>query len=149
MSTVDVAMAAVHVLVAGAWTGSVLFLTVGVLPLAKAGDLNAVPLAAATGRLRWISRAAAVVLLVTGGHLAATKYSAATLTGTTPGYGVLAMVALWLVMTGLVEVGAGRIATGTDAGKVREPARAASSLLAAATLVGTLLLLLGGVLTTV
>lgn len=147
MAYVDVATIAVHLLVAGAWTGSVLFVTVGLLPSAKAGDLNAAPLAAATGRLRWISRTSAVVLLLTGGHIAAQRYTFESLTGTTRGYGVLAMVALWLVMTGLIEVGSATVADGTDLGKVREPARAASPPLVVATLVGAVLLLLGGVLT--
>jgi hypothetical protein len=52
-------------------------------------------------------------------------------------------------MTGLVEAGGGRLVAGTDADKVREPARAASPFLASATLVGVVLLLLGGVLTAV
>ncbi|MFB6160002.1 MAG: transporter [Haloferacaceae archaeon] len=147
MSIVDVAMAATHLLFAGAWVGSVLFVTVGLLPAAKAGDLNAAPLGTAADRLRWISRVAAVVLFVTGGHMAARQYTVTSLTGSTPGYGVLAMVALWLVLAGLVEVAGGRIEAGTDVDKVRDPARAASPLLAAATLVGGVLLLLGGVLT--
>jgi uncharacterized membrane protein len=149
MSIVDVAAAAVHLLVAGAWTGSVLFVTAGLLPSAKAGDLNAGPLGTMAGRLRWISRASAVVLLVTGGHLAARWYTFESLAGTARGNGVLAMVALWLVMTGLVEVGSGRLIDGTETDKVREPARAASPFLATATLIGAVLLLLGGVLTAV
>jgi hypothetical protein len=98
------------------------------------------------GRFRTWSRVASLVLLLTGGHLAGTRYTAETLFGSTRGYLVVGMVVLWLVMTGLIEVGTGRLADGLDARKVREPARAATPFLAAAAAAGVALLVIGGVL---
>lgn len=146
MAAIDVAMSAAHLLFAGLWAGSVFFVAVAVLPTAADGTANAGPLAVQTERLRWISRLSALALLVTGGHTAARLYTFETLTGSTRGYAVLAMVALWVAMTGLVEVAGGRLADGFDAGKVREPARAARPMLLAAAAIGVVLLLLGGVL---
>jgi hypothetical protein len=56
------------------------------------------------------------------------------------------MVVLWLVLTGLIEVGSGRLADGLDERKVREPARSATPLFTAATVAAIALLAIGGVL---
>ena len=90
----------IHLVFAGLWTGSVLFVALAGLP---EGGL---------GRLRQISRASARLLLLTGGHQAAMQYGGGRLTGTTAGWAVLAMVALWLVLAGLVEVGASKYEDG-------------------------------------
>jgi uncharacterized membrane protein len=146
MATVDTAVNAIHLLVAGLWAGSVLVIARGVLPAARSGSLDVDPLAGLVERFRTGSRVASVVLLLTGGHLAGTRYTAESLLGSTRGYLVVAMVGLWLVMTGLIEVGSGRLADGLDERKVREPARAATPFLTAATVAGVALLLIGGVL---
>lgn len=146
MAAIDVAMYAAHLLFAGLWAGSVFFVAFAVLPTAMDGTSNAGPLAVQTGRLRWISRISALALLLTGGHTAAQQYTAASLTGSTAGYAVLAMVVLWFLMAGLVEAAGSRLADGFDAGKVREPARGARPMLLAASAIGVVLLLLGGVL---
>jgi uncharacterized membrane protein len=142
----DITMYAVHLLVAGVWTGSVVFLTWAVLPTAIDGTANAEPLARVVGKLRWLSRGSAVALLLTGGHLAGTFYTVESLTGSTAGHLVLGMLALWLVLTGLVEVAGGKLVDGFEEKKVREPAREARPFLFAATGVAVLLLLDGGVL---
>ncbi|MFB6304553.1 MAG: transporter [Haloferacaceae archaeon] len=144
MAAIDVAMYAAHLLFAGLWAGSVFFVAVAVLPTAMDGTADAGPLAVQTDRLRWITRLSALALLVTGGHTAAQRYTAETLTGSTAGYAVLTMVVLWVAMTGLVEAAGSRLSDGFDAGKVREPARAARPLLLAASAIGVVLLLLGG-----
>lgn len=146
MALVDATSAAIHLIFAGLWTGSVLFVTVAVLPLARNGDLNAAPLAAITGRLRTVSRVSAVVLLLTGGHMAGTNYTVDGLTGTTPGHLVIGMVVLWLVLAILVEIGAARLSDGTEADKVRAPARSATPILRGAALVAVLLLVDAGAL---
>jgi uncharacterized membrane protein len=146
MSALDTAMYAVHLLFAGVWAGSVVFLTMAVLPTAMDGTANAEPLAAMVDKLRLVSRASAVFLLLSGGHLAGTLYTAETLTGSTRGHLVLGMVALWFALAVLVEVGAGKLAAGLDEKKVREPARAARPFLLAASLVAVALLLNGGLL---
>ncbi len=146
MALADAVSVVVHLLTAGIWTGSVIFLTISVLPLARAGDINAAPLAAITGRLTTVSRASALVLFLTGGHLAGTRYTVGTLTGSTPGYLVLTMLGLWLVLTALVEVGASRLTEGTSQSKVRQPAHDATRLFQAASVVAVLLLVVGGLL---
>jgi uncharacterized membrane protein len=146
MSALDTAMYALHLLVAGVWAGSVVFLTVAVLPTAKDGTANAAPLEFVVSRLRTISRASAVLLLVSGGHMAAAIHTVDSLTGEPRGHLVLAMVVLWFLLAGLVEVGAGKLADGFDDRKVREPAREARPFLLGATAIAVLLLINGGIL---
>jgi len=139
-------MYAVHLLFAGVWTGSVVFVTWGVLPTARNGDANAAPLASIVGKLKVVSRASALVLLLSGGHLAGTLYTVDSLTGGSRGHLVLTMVALWFLLAALVEIGASKLSGGFDEMKVREPAREARPVLIAASVVACLLLLNGGVL---
>jgi uncharacterized membrane protein len=146
MSLVDAGAYAVHLLFAGLWAGSVLFVWYAVLPLGRDGNLNAVPLGTVAGKLKQVSRASATVLLLSGGHMAAQRYTVGTLTGSASGYLVLAMVVLWFVLAGLVETGTGKVADGTDRQKVREPAREAQRFLGAASVVAVLLLLDAGLL---
>jgi len=124
----------------------VLFFAWAVLGPALSGDLDAGSFDAIVGKLVWVSRASALVLFVTGGHLAGTLYTVESLTGTGRGNLVLAMLALWLVLAGLVEVGAGRIQDGTDEITVREPARSARLALYAAALASVALLGVAGLL---
>jgi hypothetical protein len=124
----------------------VLFFAWAVLGPALSGDLDAGSFDAIVGKLVWVSRASALVLFVTGGHLAGTLYTVESLTGTGRGNLVLAMLGLWLVLAGLVEVGAGRIQDGTDEITVREPARSARLALYAAALASVALLGVAGLL---
>lgn len=144
MSAVDAAIFGTHLLFAGLWSGSVLFSTYAVLPTAMNGDARPGPLSAMTGKLTTISRASALLLLITGGHLAATRYTAESLTGSGRGHLVLTMVALWFMMAGLVEVGTSKLSDGFDNKKVREPARDARPFLLGASVVAVLLLLNAG-----
>lgn len=86
----------IHLVFAGLWTGSVLFVALAGLP---EGGLS---------KLRQITRASAVLLLLTGGHQAAMGYGDGLLTGTTAGWAVIVMVVLWLALAGVVEVGASK-----------------------------------------
>ena len=146
MTTLLEAAYAVHLLLAGLWAGSVVFVTVGVLPSARNGSMGPEPLGAAIDRLRTVSRSSAVLLFVTGGYMAEQVYTAERLTGSTNGRLVIAMILLWLVLAALVEIGAGRISDGVDEKKVRDPARSATRLYQVASIVAALLLLIGGVL---
>jgi len=146
MSALDTAMYAVHLLFGGVWTGSVVFVTWGVLPTAMDGTANAEPLASVVGKLKLVSRASALVLLLSGGHLAGNLYTVDSLTGGSRGHLVLSMVALWFVLAALVEIGSGKLSDGFDEMKVREPAREARPFLLVASVVAGLLLLNGGVL---
>jgi hypothetical protein len=144
MSVVDSAIFATHLVFAGLWSGTVLFTSYALIPTAIAGDLSSGALSAVTGKLRTVSRASATLLFVTGGHLAATRYTTTSLTGSTRGHLVLAMVTLWFVLAGLVEVGASKLADGTAKQKVREPASDARPFLLGASLVAVLLLINAG-----
>lgn len=146
MATVDTAINAIHLLFAGLWAGSVLFVARAVVPVARDGGLDATPLRKLVGQFRTWSRVSSLVLFLTGGHLAGTRYTAERLLGTTNGYLVVAMVVLWFVLTGLVEVGSGRLVDGLDERKVREPARSATPFFTAAAAAAVGLLVLGGVL---
>ncbi len=146
MSAIDTLVYAAHVLFAGLWSGSVLFVAYAVLPAARAGDLSADLLGALSGKLTTVSRASALLLLLTGGHMAGTQYTTESLFGTFPGYNVVAMVVLWFLLAGLVEVGTSRLSDGTGRDKVREPAAAARPFMLAASAAAVLLLVNAGVL---
>lgn len=139
----------VHLLFAAIWAGSVFYVAFVVLPLARDGAFNTTaPLERISGTLTTISRVSALVLLLSGGHLAGTRYTADSLVGTTNGQLVIVMVALWLAFAGLVEVGAKRFETGLNGKKLREPAADALPLYRAAAIVGLTLLVVAGAITT-
>jgi uncharacterized membrane protein len=137
---------AIHLLFAGVWTGSVVFVTYAVLPVGRAGDIDTDPFADITSRLLILSRASALVLLLTGGHLAGTLYTVESLTGTTRGYLVIAMVVLWLALAALVEIGTSRISDGLRERKVRTPAEKGWPFFLAGSVVSLLLLVNAGLL---
>ncbi len=109
MAIVDLLVTVAHMVFAGVWTGSVVFVSLGVIPAASAGMLSASALGEMVERLRWVSRISALVLLVTGGPLTSSQYTVAGLLGTARGYAVLAMILLWVVLVVLVEIGGGRV----------------------------------------
>ncbi|WP_049922212.1 hypothetical protein [Halopiger djelfimassiliensis] len=139
---------AVHLVFAAIWAGSVFYVAFVVLPLARDGAFNTTkPLEAISGKLTLISRTSALVLLLTGGYLAESHYTSETLVNTPNGHLVLSMVALWLLLAGLVEVGAKRLEAGLNGKKLREPAADALGLYRAAAIVGIALLVVGGAIT--
>lgn len=146
MEPVEVASYTLHSLFAGFWTGSVLFVTLAVVPLARDGNLNATPLDALAGTLTTISRVSALVLFATGSHMAAVRHTGESLTGQTNGQLVLAMLTLWLVLIATVEIGAKRLTDGTERQKVREPARNARPVFLVASLAAVLLLVTAGLI---
>ena len=135
-----------HTLFAGLWVGAVALAAWKVLPLAKEGEATPDLLAAVAGGLSTLTRVGALFFLATGGYMAATVYGSEGLFAPPRGHLVLTMFGLWVVMTGLVEVGTSRLTDATDENKVRTGAREADSLFKAATGVGVLLLLIGGYL---
>lgn len=146
MDVINPIMWSIHVGFAVLWTGSVLFVTLAVYPSALRGDIAGDALAAIVGRLQWITRIAALAFLVSGGHMAGTLYTADSLTGTGRGHLVLTMLALWFVTTGLVEVASGKLTSGLDAGKLREPAHDAKPFFYAAAALSVGLILTAGLL---
>ncbi|MFC4542698.1 copper resistance protein CopD [Halosolutus amylolyticus] len=138
-----------HLLFAAIWAGSVFYVAFVVVPLARDGAFNTTkPLERIAGRLTTISRVSALVLLLTGGHLAGTRYTADRLVGSTNGQLVIAMVVLWLAFAGLVEVGSKRFEAGLNGKKLREPAADALPFYRAAAVVGLALLVVAGAITT-
>lgn len=146
MALADAVAYATHLLFAGLWSGTVLFVTVGILPLGLRGEIRPAPFSFVVSRLSTVTRASALFLLVSGGHMAANAYTVESLTGTRRGHQVLAMVALWFLLAGLVEAGSARMRRGLSQEKVRTPARDGKPFLYAASVVALLLLLDAGLL---
>lgn len=143
---IDSLMWTVHVLFAGLWTGSVLFVAAAILPPALAGDIAPELLGQIADRLRTFTRVSALLLFLSGGHLAGTLYTVETLTGTGRGHLVLTMLVLWFLLVGLVEVGVSKLSSGLEKGKLREPVRDAKWFVYGAAVVALLLLVDAGLL---
>ncbi|MCU4974274.1 copper resistance protein CopD [Halobacteria archaeon AArc-m2/3/4] len=138
-----------HLVFASIWAGSVFYVALVILPLARDGAFNTTrPLESLSGKLTTISRVSAVVLLLTGSHMAATSYTSESLVSTVNGQLVIAMVVLWLALTALVEIGAKRFESGLNGKKLREPAHRALPVFQAATVVAIALLVVAGLITT-
>jgi uncharacterized membrane protein len=120
---VDTVAYTLHTAFAAIWAGSVLFVVAAVMPLAMDGDLSPAAFGSVVSKLRWTTRISALVTFVTGGHLAGTQYTVETLTGTTGGYLVVAMLTLWLGLAAVVEIGSAKAARGVENDKIRGPAR--------------------------
>ncbi|AFK18672.2 transporter [Haloferax mediterranei ATCC 33500] len=146
MALIDTVIATTHMLVGGLWTGSVLFFALAVLPTARAGDIRAAVFESIISRLTMGSRLASLLMFATGGHLAGTRYTFGRLFGEAPGHLVLSMLALWFVLTGLVEVGRGKAKAGLAEKKVRTPAEDAAPFYLGAAVVSVLLLVVAGLL---
>ena len=145
---VDTVAYTIHTGFAAIWAGSVLFVTAAVLPLAMDADVSPAAFGSVVTRLQWVTRISAVLLFATGGHLAGTRYTAGTLTGTPRGYLVLAMLTLWLLLAAVVEIGSARAQRGIDQEKIREPAREARPFYLAGALFAVGLLVVAGLLGT-
>ena len=146
MTATGTALYVVHVLLAGLWTGTVLTYAFGVVPLAYDGDIGVDPLASLTGWLTTVTRASAVVLLLSGAHLAVTRLGVDALLATRRGHLVLGMAVLWLALTGLVEAGGSRVRGNLERGKIRTAARESRRLYRAAAVVAVLALVDAGLL---
>jgi hypothetical protein len=142
----DTVMYIVHSAFAALWTGSVLFAVWSVLPLAMDGELSPEAFGSIVSKLQWVTRGSAVLLFISGGHLAGTLYTAESLTGSGGGHLVLTMLALWLALAAVVEIGSAKAQRGVDEKKIREPARAARPFYLAAAVFAAGLLLVAGLL---
>jgi hypothetical protein len=142
----DTVMYVVHGAFAALWTGSVLFVAAAVLPLAMEGDLAPDAFGSIVSKLQWVTRGSAVLLFITGGHLAGTLYTAESLTGSGTGHLVLTMLALWLGLAAVVEIGSAKAQRGVDENKIREPARAARPLYLLGAVLAAGLLVVAGLL---
>ncbi|MFC4247257.1 copper resistance protein CopD [Natribaculum luteum] len=151
---VDIVVARItHLVFAAIWAGSVFYVALVVLPLARDGVFNSTkPLEVVSSKLTTISRVSAAVLFLTGGHLAGRLYTIGGegqgLFTSINGQLVLLMVVLWLALAGLVEIGAKRFESGLNGKKLREPARDALPVFRVAAVVAVGLLVVGGLITT-
>ena len=143
---VDTAMYTVHTAFAALWSGSVLFVVAAVLPLAMDADVSPEAFGSVVSKLQWVTRVSALLMLLTGGHLAGTGYTVESLTGSPRGYLVLTMVALWLGLAATVEIGSARAQRGVDDEKIREPARDARPFYLTAAVLAVGLLVVSGLL---
>jgi len=146
MGFVEAAVYGVHLLFAGLWSGSVLFVTLAILPVAMDGDIDPAPMELVTSRLKQVSRARRSFALADRRtprrHLlhrvVAAEHDAGNL--------VLVMVVLWFLLAAFTEIAASRLSDGLAQQKIREPARNARPFLLAASLVSVLLLFDAGAL---
>lgn len=144
----DTVMYTVHTAFAALWAGSVLFVVAAVLPLAMNGALSPAAFGTVVSKLQWVTRISALFSFVTGGHLAGTQYTIGTLTGTTSGYLVVAMLTLWLGLAAVIEIGSAKASRGIENDKIREPARKARPFYRLGALFAVGLLIVSGVLGT-
>jgi len=97
-------------------------------------------------RLSWLTRISALVFVATGGHLAGTGYTVGSLFGTGRGQLVVAMLVLWFVLTGLVEMGSKRLRGASTVADVEAAIASARPIWLAAGAVAVLLLADAGLL---
>ncbi|SEV92226.1 hypothetical protein [Halobacterium jilantaiense] len=115
MTVIETAVYATHMVFAGLLTGSVLFAALTVPGIAA--NVSTSVRESIAGTLRNVSRASAVLLVLTGGYmLTLGGYTdSGVLTGSGRGHAVLGMVVLWFLLTGITEVAGSRIESGDDA----------------------------------
>jgi hypothetical protein len=101
----------VHVLSAALWTGGVLYAAYAVFPAARAGELSPAAFERAVDGLLQVTRWTGLALPLSGGYQLWVLYPLDRLLGTASGHLVLAMLALWGLMNGLVEAGVYRMRT--------------------------------------
>lgn len=136
-----------HLVFAALWIGSVFFVAFAVVPLARDGAFKTTdPLVTISRRLKLISRVSALVLFLSGSHMAGTGYTVESLHSTLRGQLVLLMLGLWFVLAALVEIGASRFESGLNGKMLRQPARDALPFFRAAAVVGLALLVVAGLL---
>lgn len=146
MALVDTAFSMLHVLFAGLWAGTTIFYAWRIHPLLSEGDIGVTSAMSITTGLRWLTRIGAVVFVVTGGHMAAMGYGDGRLFSDPMGHAVLAMLTLWLVVTGLLEMSIGTIQSELGEGRIQTAGRETESFVRAAAAFSVVLLLLGGYL---
>ncbi|MFC7186776.1 copper resistance protein CopD [Halorubrum yunnanense] len=104
-----------HVLSGALWTGATLYVVYATLPRAADGTLGRDAFVDAAHRLLMITRWTGVVLPATGGYMVWALYRPlGLLTASVRGWAVVAMLSLWGIMNGLVELGVLRMRREVD-----------------------------------
>lgn len=132
-----------HQLFAAFWVGATVYVTVAVLPALRDGEGSTKMVERLSSRFTVLSLACAVVLFLTGGHLAGTLYTFEGLVETTRGNLVLTMTALWLVLAVVLHVGTRKLDAGVEKGKLRQPAKDALPWYIVGSVLGVALLVVG------
>lgn len=140
---IEAAIRAVHSVFATVWVGATVYVTFAVLPALRDGDGTAGFADRLSSRFTVVSVASAIVLFLTGGHLAGTLYTVDGLVQTTRGNLVVAMTVMWLALAGILHVGTKKLDDGVEEGKIREPASAAYPWFVVGSVVGVALLVSG------
>ena len=140
---IEALVRATHSVFATLWVGATVYVTYAVLPALGDGDGTAAFADRLSSRFTVVSVVSAVILFVTGGHLAGTLYTFEGLVSTTRGNLVVAMTALWLVLAGVLHVGAKRLDDGVEEDKIREPASDAYPWFVTGSVLGVALLVVG------
>ena len=146
MVTVDAWVRVVHTVFAALWAGGTIFAAVAALPAARASRIDADSLSAMLDRFAKVSLFSIVALLLTGGHLAGQFYTFGSLRTTGRGHLVLAMVALWFVLAGVLHVGTARIERGLAETDVREAISRGQGWYYAGAAISVVLLVVAGLL---
>lgn len=104
-----------HVLSGALWTGATLYVVYATLPRAVDGTLSRAAFVDAAHRLLMITRWTGVVLPITGAYMIWALYTPLDLlTASARGWAVLAMLALWGIMNGVIELGVLRMRREVD-----------------------------------
>lgn len=104
-----------HVVSGALWTGATLYVVYATLPRASDGVLGRDAFVDAAHRLLMITRWTGIVLPVTGAYMIWVLYRPLTLLTATPrGWAVIAMLSLWGVMNGVIELGVLRMRREVD-----------------------------------
>lgn len=117
MAALDTVMRVVHLLAGGLLAGSVVYVAWVLRDADGESALGREAVETLAGTLTSLSRVCAVLLLVSGGYMAAVLGSA--LRGT-PGMLVGIMILLWLIVTMLVEVGNSKLAGGASVSEIQQ-----------------------------
>lgn len=135
----------VHTIFAALWTGSTIAVAGAIVPAAQRNLLDADALSLISRRFTYLTLTSVLLLLFTGGHLAGTLYTFERLQTTGRGHLVLAMVALWLALAGILHFATRRL-TVDDSETVESAAASARPWFLAASAVSVALLVVAGLL---
>ena len=144
-SVLDVVVT-VHTIFGALWTGGTLVVAGAIIPAARRERLSEGALALIGRRFWYLTIASVLLLLFSGGHLAATLYTAETLQSTGSGQLVLAMVGLWLALAVVLAIGTRRLSGVSSARSVATAATAARPWFLGASGLSIALLVVAGLL---
>lgn len=108
VTAIDIVMT-VHTIFAALWTGGTILFAGAVIPAARSEMLDREALTLITKRFSYLTIASALLLFLSGGHLAGNLYEFETLTSTLRGNLVLTMVSLWLILAVVLFIGYRRL----------------------------------------